>query len=99
MGNLDLSQVGLPPEPAFCPPLYVASGSAGKIKSSPLLSFLLSGSSLQRALLQAQAVHLNPGQLHGHVACVTTQAPCLEDPFPLLGLMHCCQCLGILNSF
>lgn len=29
----------------------------------------------------------------------TTQAPCLEDPFPLLGLMHCGQCLGILTVF
>ena len=69
MGNLDLSQVGLPPEPAFCPPPYVASGNAGKIKSSPLLSFLLSDNFQKIKYEQRQwedAVELIPSK-SGHL--------------------------------
>lgn len=52
--NMDLSQVCLTPEPAFCPPLHVASGSAGKMTSSSHSGFLFSGSGLQRAPFEAQ---------------------------------------------
>lgn len=48
--NVDWSPVSLTPEPAFCPPLHVASGGPGNIKSCSRSSFLLSGSGLQWSL-------------------------------------------------
>lgn len=52
--NMDLSEVCLTPEPAFCPPLHIASGSAGKMTSSSHSGFLFSGSGLRRAPFEAQ---------------------------------------------
>lgn len=56
-----------------------------KNKGQFALRFLLSGSGLQRALFEAQAVHLNQGQLHGHMTYVVSRrAPCVEWPSALV---------------
>lgn len=95
---MDLSQVCLDSRDCLLSTSPPCLRKCWKKKEQFSVSFLLSDSGLQRALFEAQAVHLNQGQLHGHVTCTVTQGPMLRRAL-VLGFMRCCLCFGILNNF
>lgn len=95
--QVDLSQVSRDSRACLLSTSPPCLRKCWKNKEQFSLSFLFSGSGLQRPLFEAQVVHLNQRQLHGHVTCAVTQGPMLRRAL-LLGLMCCCHCLGILNN-